>query len=98
MGAGWGEWGWRGLKAKRQVWGIEGECEGAFPKLCGAVMGIGVEVGESERASRAKTEGVVTEGTEDWGELGEVEILWENLPWGWRLILESLNGILEGED
>lgn len=53
--------------------------------------------GWGERGSIAKTEGVV-EGTEDWGELGGVEILWENLPWEWRLILESLNGILEGED
>lgn len=52
--------------------------------------------GWGKRESRAKTEGV-TEGTEDWGEL-RGGILWENLPWEWRLILESLNGILEGED
>lgn len=45
VGAGGGD-----FKGKRHVRGIQGECEGAFPKFCRAVLGVGVgsEVGENE--------------------------------------------------
>lgn len=88
------------LKGKKQLWGIAGECEERSLNLVGAVMGIGVgsEVGEREREQSKNRGRPRGEGSGDRGALGEVGILWENLPWGWRLILESLGRILEGED
>lgn len=52
-------------------------------------IGVGSEVGERERErEQSKTRGRHRgEVREDRGALGEVGILWENLPWGWRLIL-----------
>lgn len=38
------------LKGKRHVWGIQAECEGAFPKLfvAAVVIGVGSDVEENE--------------------------------------------------